>query len=82
MNHSKFLERLGAIDLGIVPLDSGSVDAQLASMSAESARSAKRKFRKLQRKVIKQIPSLQHDKGLIRRQVSHLCRQHGRKMLE
>ncbi len=44
------------IGLGIVPFDSlkGNTKAALASMSEEDARKAKRKFRKMWRKVVKQ----------------------------
>tara|TARA_B100000131_G_scaffold322798_1_gene378124 strand:+ start:1492 stop:1752 length:261 start_codon:yes stop_codon:yes gene_type:complete len=43
---------LGALELGIIPPNVKSIDSALATLSIEDARVAKRKFRKLKRKLI------------------------------
>ena len=42
---------LGALELGIIPPNVKSIDTALATLSIEDARMAKRKFRKLKRKL-------------------------------
>lgn len=68
------------IGLGIVPFDSlkGDTKAALASMSDEDARKAKRKFRKLWRKVIKS----QMLAELVRRKSSHVSFDSERNILD
>jgi hypothetical protein len=44
---------LGALELGIIPNNTKSIDQALASLSPEEARTVKRKFRKIKRKLIR-----------------------------
>ena len=68
-------EILGALELGILP-PSGHIDKMLATLPSDDAHLAKRKFRKIKRKLQKQFPN-RSDRTSIRTE----CRRVGRELL-
>ncbi len=66
---------MGALELGILP-PSGHIDKMLATLPTDDAHLAKRKFRKIKRKMQKRFPS-RSDKSAIRSE----CRRVGRELL-
>ena len=56
MRFEQHAEILGALELGILP-PSGDIKKMLATLSADDAHIAKRKFRKLKRRAIKEHPN-------------------------
>lgn len=85
VNISEHAEILGALELGIVP-PSGCVDQLLATLPAGDAHLARRKYRKIKRKLIKRLwnsPGVaQATPAFTRQLVRAYCRQIGEKILK
>lgn len=74
----EFFENFGALKKGVI-LPSCNVDKELAEMSPEDARIAKRKWRKLKRKAEKQLPGW-GDKAFVKRSARRSLSDLGEKM--
>jgi hypothetical protein len=83
VNFSEHAEILGALELGIVP-PSGCVDQLLATLPAGDAHLAKRKFRKIKRKLLKEHPlhSGTWTPAGIRQLVKAHCRKAGKTVIK
>jgi len=75
------LEAIGALDSGVL-LPTCNIDQELAKMSPDEARKAKRKWRKLMRKTHKQSPWLaQQKKKVVKKYVCQKLQVRGREIL-
>lgn len=74
------ITQLGALDLGIIP-PYENIDEALKTMSKEESRKARRKYRKIKRKILKQDPMLEDAPGLIRNQVNFMSYERGRELI-
>ena len=72
----------GALDLGIIPMNGKCIDEALSSLTPEESRRARRKFRKLKRKTLKENPDIIDSIRMQKVMVHSMCVQRGKKIID